>query len=303
MRRRFYWWNNAAVRVHDDSRIHYPMRWTASHGFAEVDTWPVNQAGRDLSLVGNHIDGPVSVFSHGSREAFMGVYHPWSKAGVVHYSSPEDAPTKKIWSFGGDADGIDWRRALSDDKSAYVEVQAGLFRNQETYGFLEPQETIRFTEYWMPVRAIGGITRANPEAVVNIERKAGKAGTVDLSVGVNVSRAVTGGRLRVQDGTRVVHEEPIDLTPAQSLVRVQGRPAFGPALHRGGRGRRWASPPDPHRRHLGLRQGVGDPAGPADAARGASARPAQRRRLRGCSATPRSATATCWPPPRPIAWG
>jgi tetratricopeptide (TPR) repeat protein len=226
VRRRFYWWNNAAVRVHDDSRVHYPMRWTASHGFTEVDTWPVNQAGRDLSLVGNHLDGPVSVFSHGSREAFMGVYHPGSKAGVVHYSSPEDAPTKKIWSFGGDADGIDWRRALSDDMSAYVEVQAGLFRNQETYGFLEPQETIRFSEYWMPVRAIGGITRANPEGVVHIERKAGKAGAVDLSLGVNVNRAVSGGRLRLLDGTRVVHEEAFDLTPAQSLVRVRtGLPA------------------------------------------------------------------------------
>ena len=134
------------------------------------------------------------MFSHGSREAFMGVYHPWSKAGVVHYSSPEDAPTKKIWSFGGDADGLDWRRALSDDKSAYVEVQAGLFRNQETYGFLEPQESIRFTEYWMPVRAIGGITRANPRAVVQLDRKPGKAGTVDLSLGVNVNRTVRGGR-------------------------------------------------------------------------------------------------------------
>ncbi|HVQ27972.1 MAG TPA: DUF5107 domain-containing protein, partial [Vicinamibacteria bacterium] len=220
VRHRFYWWNNAAVRVHDDSRIHYPMRFTASHGFTEVGTWPVDEKGRDLSLVGNHLDGPVSLFSHGSREAFMGVYHPWSKAGVAHYSSPEDAPTKKIWSFGGDADGIDWRRALSDDMSAYVEVQAGVFRNQETYGFLEPQASLRFVEYWMPVRAIGGITRANPRAVVQIDRKVGKAGTVDLSLGVNVNQTVRGGRLRVRDGARVVHEEPLDLTPAQSLVRV-----------------------------------------------------------------------------------
>jgi tetratricopeptide (TPR) repeat protein len=221
VRHRFYWWNNAAVRVHDDSRIHYPMRWTASHGFHEVDTWPVDSAGVDLSRVGNHLDGPVSRFSHGSREAFMGVYHPWSEAGVAHYSSPEDAPTKKIWSFGGDADGIDWRRALSDDQSAYVEVQAGLFRNQETYGLLEPEETIRFTEYWMPVRGIGGITRANPAGVVRLERAAGKAGTVDLSFGVNVNRAVCGGTLRLKDGSRVVATEPFDLTPAQSLTRLQ----------------------------------------------------------------------------------
>ena len=44
-RHRFYWWSNAGVRVWDDSRIHYPQRFTASHGFTEVDTWPVNAAG------------------------------------------------------------------------------------------------------------------------------------------------------------------------------------------------------------------------------------------------------------------
>ena len=38
VRHRFYWWNNAAVQVWDDSRICYPMRWTASHGFTEVTT-------------------------------------------------------------------------------------------------------------------------------------------------------------------------------------------------------------------------------------------------------------------------
>jgi tetratricopeptide (TPR) repeat protein len=226
LRHRFYWWNNAAVRVHDDSRIHYPMRWTASHGFREVDTWPVDSSGLDLSLVGNHRNGPVSLFSHGSREAFMGVYHPWSQAGVVHYSSPEDAPTKKIWSFGGDADGIDWRRALSDDQSAYVEVQAGLFRNQETYGFLEPQQTIRFREYWLPVRGIGGITRANPEAVVRLERNAEKAGTVALSFGANLTRTVRGGALRLKDGDRIVYGEALNADPAQTVRGVRnGLPA------------------------------------------------------------------------------
>ncbi len=227
VRRRFYWWNNAAARVKDDSRIEYPMRYTASHGFTDVDTWPVDGKGVDLSLVGNHLDGPVSRFSHGSREAFMGVYHPWSKAGVVHYSSPEDAPTKKIWSFGGDPDGIDWRRALSDDRSAYVEIQAGLFRNQETYGFLEPQQSIRFSEYWMPVRGTGGITRANPVAVILFARTgAAGAATVDLSFAVNVTRAVPGGTLRIKDGARVVHSQRFDLTPAQVLRReMRGLPA------------------------------------------------------------------------------
>jgi tetratricopeptide (TPR) repeat protein len=214
-RHRFYWWNNAGVRTWDDSRIEYPMRFTASHGFRDVDTWPVNSAGVDLSVVGHHTFGPVSQFSHGSREAFMGVYHPHTQAGVVHYSSPVDAPTKKIWSWGSDADGLDWRKALSDDESAYVEVQAGLFRNQETYAFLEPQEKIRFVEYWMPVREIGGITRANPEAVLHVTRAAG-----DLAVGLNVNHTVSGGSLQIKDGERVLRTESFSLTPAQALRRT-----------------------------------------------------------------------------------
>ena len=224
-RHRFYWWNNAAVRVWDDSRIEYPMRFTASHGFRDIDTWPVNRAGVDLSVVGNHLFGPVSEFSHGSREPFMAVYHPRTRAGVVHYSSPLDAPTKKIWSWGGDADALDWRKALSDDDSAYVEVQAGLFRNQETYAFLEPQESLRFTEYWMPVRDIGGVTRATPDAVLRLTRAPAVDGTVDLVAGLTVTRAVR-GTLKVKDGTRVVRSEALVLTPAQSAMRTfTGLPA------------------------------------------------------------------------------
>ena len=220
-RHRFYWWNNAGVRVWDDSRIEYPMRFTASHGFRAVDTWPVNQAGVDQTVVGNHTSGPVSEFSHGSREPFMGVYHPRTRAGVVHYSSPMDAPTKKIWSWGSDPDGLDWRKALSDDESAYVEVQAGLFRNQETYAFLSPQESIRFTESWMPVREIGGITRANPDAVLHLARTpAAAAGTVDLAVGLNVTESLGGGALVLLDGAREARSEPLSLTPAQVAQRT-----------------------------------------------------------------------------------
>ncbi len=75
-RHRFYWWTNAGVQVWDDSRILYPMEFTAAHGFADIDTWPVNSAGVDQSMVGNQKYGPVSRFSYGSREAYMAVYHP-----------------------------------------------------------------------------------------------------------------------------------------------------------------------------------------------------------------------------------
>ena len=139
LRHRFYWWNTSSVESWDDSRIIYPMELTASHGYADIDTWPVDSAGFDLSVPGNHTRGFVSRFAVGTREPFMGVYNPKTNSGMVHYAEIGEVPGKKIWSWGWDADGRDWRKALSDNESAYLEVQAGLFRNQETYAFLEPQ--------------------------------------------------------------------------------------------------------------------------------------------------------------------
>ena len=131
-RHRYYWWNNAGVKVWNDSRICYPMEFTASHGFKDIDTWPVDSSGIDLSLISNQSKGVVSRFVYGSREPFMGIYNPHTDAGVVHYANYADLPAKKIWSWGVDANGLEWRKTLSDNDSAYVEVQAGLFRNQET---------------------------------------------------------------------------------------------------------------------------------------------------------------------------
>jgi tetratricopeptide (TPR) repeat protein len=218
-RHRFYWWTNAAVRVTDESRILYPMRHTASHGFTEVDTWPVDKKGIDLSIVGNHKYGPVSLFSHGSREAFMAVYHPPTRSGVVHYSSPDALPAKKFWSWSSDPDGLAWRQALSDDSSAYVEVQAGLFRNQETYAFLESQETISFSEYWLPLRDVGGLVRATRDAALNLTRTPDGPDRVTLEAAFSVTRPMARGRLRVLDGNRTLADEAISADPSMVVRR------------------------------------------------------------------------------------
>lgn len=218
LRHRFYWWTNAAVEAWDDTRLAYPMSFTAGHGFSDIDTWPTSAAGVDLSLVGNHTFGPVSRFSYGSREPFMAVYHPRTQAGVAHYASPTDLPSKKVWSWGSDADGLDWRKALSDNNSAYVEVQAGLFRNQETYAFLDPESAISFVEYWLPVRAIGGVTRATSELVLHLERPSSTPGA--LAAGLNVAVPIAGATIALECGaTYQRREERVSLSPARVWTR------------------------------------------------------------------------------------
>jgi Flp pilus assembly protein TadD len=227
VRRRFYWWTNAAVRAFDDTRIEYPMKFTASHGFTDVDTWPVDRRGTDNSVLRNQIYGPVSRFSHGSREGYMGIWQPRTNSGVAHYAAPDELPAKKIWSWGVDADAMDWRRALSDDASAYVEIQAGLFRDQETYAWLPPHDRIEFAEYWMPLRGLGGLTRANARAALNIWRPARDS----VAVRLNVSTPYRGARLVIgQPGTRPLLEETIDVSPPEVVARDVRVPVAGGAV-------------------------------------------------------------------------
>jgi hypothetical protein len=94
VRHRFYWWNNAGVEAWDDTRIAYPMRFTATHGFTEIHPWPVDNDGIDYSLVRNQVKGPVSMFSYASREGFMGVWNPHTNTGTVHFAEYEDLPAK-----------------------------------------------------------------------------------------------------------------------------------------------------------------------------------------------------------------
>jgi Flp pilus assembly protein TadD len=220
-RHRFYWWNNAAVRVWNDSRAEYPMRYTASHGFREISPWPVVN-GKDLSVIANETDGPVSLFAYGTREPFTAIWNPHTSTGTAHFASVEEVPGKKFWSWGAGADGLGWRKALSDDNSAYVEVQSGLFRDQETYAFLEPAQTVHFTEYWMPVRGTGGITRANLAAVLHLERHAAV-----LHAALNVNHAMPGARIRMTSGDKVLQDAVANLRPEQTWTEdlpVAGTP-------------------------------------------------------------------------------
>ena len=209
-RHRYYWWTNAAVEVWDDSHLVYPTAFMATHGFTNVQAWPIDEQGRDLSVIRNQTTGPVSLFTYGTREPFVGVYHPHTSTGTVHIASPSELPTHKVWSWGADAEALDWRRALSDNNSAYIELQAGHFRNQETYAFLEPQDTVRFTEYWLPVRDIGGITRATIDAVFHGERAAGGS---QVSLGMTVTHDVPGARIRVRQENRTLLDTTVALSP------------------------------------------------------------------------------------------
>jgi hypothetical protein len=211
VRHRYYWWTNAAVQAWEDSQLVYPTELMATHGFTRIEPWPIDGKGRDLSIIRNQTDGPVSLFTYGTREGFVGVYHPHTSSGTVHVAAPAELPTHKVWSWGNDREASSWREALSDDDSAYVELQAGLFRNQETYAFLEPQETVRFSEYWLPVRDLGGITRANVDAVLHMQRTT----PTHVRIALDVTRDMPGARVKMSNGATIGLDATVTLSPRE----------------------------------------------------------------------------------------
>ena len=100
-------------------------------------------------------------------------------------------------------------------------MQAGLFRNQETYAFLEPGHTIHFSEYWMPVRGTGGISRANKVGVVYFHTQGSQ-----VSVSLNVNERLAGAQISLSQNGTALWSGTADLAPektwSQSVTAKDG---------------------------------------------------------------------------------
>ena len=206
-RQRYYWWANAAVTVDSpDLTFVYPTYLMRPDGHPDtIVSWPRNGDGVDLSRQGNSKD-MLGLFAAGSKEPFMAVYNPASKTGVVHYAEAAAVPGKKVWNWGTKMD--DWvRKNLTDNNTTYVELQAGTLDTNSDYAFLDPQELKHFTEYWMPVHDMGGITRATLDAVLNLQRQ-----DQNVLIQIAANRDIGRAKVRLMAGTNALLDETVDLT-------------------------------------------------------------------------------------------
>lgn len=218
VRRRYYWWSNAAVRIESEKdRFVVPAHVASAHGSGVIETWPVNASGKDLSVLDSYTQGD-GFFAIGSREEFLGIYQPQSKSGLLHIASPVDVPGKKTWTWGPDP----WHRInLSDDNSGYIEIQGGATPSQDIYEYLEPQQIRSFTEYWAPVRFVGGISRANTTAVLHLARGSDGAVTGE----VVPAKPLTDATLELAQGDQILQKsEPLALVP-ERMATLKGLPA------------------------------------------------------------------------------
>src|SRR4029450_1812381 len=82
------------------------------------------------------------------------------------------------------------------------------------YAFLGPHERVTFSEYWLPVRQMDGVTRATVDAVFHAIRN-GNVVTFQL----NTTRAIGGARVAIRQGNQTLLDTTARLVPAHVWQR------------------------------------------------------------------------------------
>ncbi len=222
----FLWWANVAALATPDYQSFFPPDVTlvADHarravvGFPRADRpyYGIDYPARaDLTFeaggrpwTGDRLDFyrnipvPTSYMCLGTRGGFFGGYDHALGSGFVHVSDPGTAVGKKQWTWGSHDFGRAWDRNLSDDGSAYVELMAGVYTdNQPDFAFLQPGETKTFTQAWIPISRIGVPVQASEEAVLSVE-----ADGTTVRVGIVSARSHPDSTVEIEvRGSRRVH--------------------------------------------------------------------------------------------------
>jgi len=173
--------------------------------------WPVHN-GLDLSIYG-HWPYFLGFFERpAAQKDFMGLYEHSVGEGMVRVYPSAVARGSKAFGFGYGSGALA-PELWTDGDSAYVELHGGVAPTFADSASLGPGESIHWSEFWYPVKDIGGFVYANREAALNLEVEGGQA---TLGVAATAPHSASQVTLRRRsDGVLLFHEIIPYLTPAQ----------------------------------------------------------------------------------------
>ncbi len=262
IRQRCFYWTNAAVEGTDQVQMILPAPKVILGTRNRPLDWPL-RGGADFSWLRAY-DGGTSILGVGGDEDFVAAYDHARQVGLVHYADRDALPARKFWTWGIGGSGDYWARRVSDDDKPYLEMQAGPRVTLSETAWMQPFETVRFEECWIPVSRIGPVARANPDAAVRltVEPTAPAPGAVSGATGSSACQCLF-------CCPSALAPRPSPLVPPDSALRTQhsGLPLLPGHPRRAGHPadpRRPGRTPQPPRRPLAGPRRPG--AGPADAA-------------------------------------
>lgn len=219
LRQPYYNWMTAAAHVGDDQEFFYPGHIALQHSGSLMD-WPI-QEGRNTALYReNNFGSSKSHHMAGSFQNHFGGYFHEKGVGFGHFSSYEEMPGKKLWLWALSRSGGIWEDLLTDEDGQYMEFQAGRMLNQFspsrntptplTKAGFTPYSLDRWTDYWFPVKSIGGISEVSTYGVFYVTQEDGQ-----IDVNFNPFQAIEGDMQfwidGQQKGSLSINAKPMDV--------------------------------------------------------------------------------------------
>jgi tetratricopeptide (TPR) repeat protein len=207
----YYCWMNSAVSAREDLQNIFPGNWQIGHDYSKnLQPWPVNSKGRDVSWYKNNNFGPSkSYFTVGKYENFFGGYWHDLDFGYGHWASYDDMPGQKFFLWALSTEGAIWEELLTDTDGQYIEPQAGRLLNQNDHEFFTPYTADTWQEIWFPYKNTGPMVKATPHAVLSANQQKNS-----IEIAVCPLQRLDDDLTIIANGKQI-HDERLKLRPMQ----------------------------------------------------------------------------------------
>jgi tetratricopeptide (TPR) repeat protein len=204
-------WINTAVPGTEKTRFIYPMSRTIGHTTAEIADWPVYN-GIDYSWDRNN-KHMLGVFGIDIYDDFQGAYQLDRDYGVFRYADRRIVQGMKMWTFGYGEGSKGYEQGYTDHAGPYVELQSGRHVWDGHYEWVGPHKVESWTEWWVPVAGIGGLTTITRDVALNLDVKDDRSVDVRLAS----TRVVPGAKLVVTSAGAEILNTRADLAPSKAF--------------------------------------------------------------------------------------
>ena len=212
-------WMNAGFPATEKTRFIYPMTRTVGHTTGEVSDWPLYN-GIDYSWDRNNRH-MLGVFGIDSYDNFAGAYRFDDDYGVFRYADRRVVQGMKLWTFGYGAEADQMQKVYTDNAGPYIEVQSGRHVWDGHYEYVAPHKVEQWSEWWVPVGGIGGVTTVTRDVALNLTVTPNAAGTgVEVKVALSAARVLRGAKLIVSAKAGELLNTSIDLVPGAPLTKT-----------------------------------------------------------------------------------
>ena len=206
-------WLSAALSATPKTRFIYPMTRTIGHTTSEIADWPVYN-GIDYSWDRNN-QHMLGVFGIDIYDNFQGAYQFDQDYGVFRYADRRIVQGMKMWTFGYSAQATALERAYTDNAGPYIEVQSGRHVWDGNYEWVGPHKVENWSEWWVPVAGIGGLTTITRDVALNLDVQGD-----NVKVALSAVRVLPGAKVVVRAKGGEILNTTADLAPGKPFAKT-----------------------------------------------------------------------------------